>query len=361
MTAATHARALVRHRQELARLVAVHASTLPYAMNEAAVLRGSQLFDVARARAYADELIALELEHTVFVEWTQTQGKGPDNRERGAFVDVETDADWSEVAPGRDIGIPRRGGWPGKLAREWGTVPCEACKGKRGSMAPDYRPEVFGLALPAESWRWCEPCKGTGRTPKPGADRRAPQGRSLARVGRRLLAALEGQPDECLGWCWSGDSSPGAVPVKDCPDCHGTGHNLRGVMPEVEVTPAMMAKCAEAWPLESQTGGALQPWARALGITRAAVDAWALARMRSPGKPHTSTRVVPRGEHRESGDEARRCLDWTPQPGENAADRNTYAWRCTPRWRRGELFHDKQRREREWITEAEARRRLEVV
>jgi hypothetical protein len=70
-------------------------------------------------------------------------------------------------------------------------------------------------------------------------------------------------------------------------------------------------------------------------------------------------RVVPRGEHRESGVEARRCLDWAPWPGENAGDRNTYAWRCTPRWRRGELLHAKQRRERaEWSTEAETRRRV---
>ena len=193
-------------------------------------------FNVRAAREAARALLPLEAEQAVFEDWTRARGMGPENRELGAFAGwvhwtyaksfaerlafemrgydwmggkVWREADgcmWFPMVKGVDLG-----GWPGKQAREW-----------------------------------------------PG-DRRAPMGRSLARLGRRVLEALEGQPDGCercdgLGGLIEGECSwvpsrpipPTQRPVVgaavctpepfECPDCHGTGDNLRGHLPEVECT-----------------------------------------------------------------------------------------------------------------------------
>lgn len=280
---------------------------------------GVYRFDVARARELAHELIDLEVEHAVFTDWTLDRGLGPNNREPGAFTAhlstvpvpdccfgdgfwVADDGDGWVDAAGEctdcDGTGEVRGGWPGNLARKWATVPCETCKGERGRSSP--RDASPGISLLADGlstgysatrqnaqgehgddangvkWVWCPDCKGRGYQPKPGADRRAPMGKSLARQGRRLLDMLDGrgeyahaeaQPSECQA-CADGSrwrcvytqysddetkardaalaypgktmvrrESPGSWSVDklDCPDCQGTGHNLQGRLPPVEV------------------------------------------------------------------------------------------------------------------------------
>jgi hypothetical protein len=74
-------------------------------------------------------------------------------------------------------------------------------------------------------------------------------GRSIARVGQRLLDTIDGrcpwapsaprQPSECQGK--HGFVSSTGVHYRTsytapelCPDCRGTGHNLRGYLPAIE-------------------------------------------------------------------------------------------------------------------------------
>jgi hypothetical protein len=334
VTAAAHARAQLRHRRglafhaELAQQAQQARPSPPWVVEE----RVDELLDGGRfcvpvVRAYARELVALEVEHAVFTDWTMAQGLGPDNREPGAFgVWCGTDCDdpGSRLTCGgychEDTGDVR-GGWPGMLAREW-----------------------------------------------PG-DRRAPQGRSLARVGMRLLEALEGQPDECqgcegtkrqhwanvepkLGGPWALAWVPGDardVPARDCPDCHGTGHNLRGVLPEVEHSPQLRRRIREIYVYRSSNHG--RCWLDTLDV--------------HPG--YGVTRVVPRGEHRCRnatepggwvGSRSRRIervrvtgyreMRWAPQSSMPSDPRARARWASSrmPRWRRGELLHAQQRRER---------------
>ncbi len=175
-------------------------------------------FDVRVVRAAALELVALEDVQAVFEDWTRARGLGPENRGPGAFkLEVSCAGCYQndrlnagsilEEEPCPWCHAP--GGWPGKLAREW-----------------------------------------------PG-DSRAPMGRALARLGRRVLEVLEGQPDECESCGGSGESESSIVEaltaavgvsgtitltgsgddvIVSCPDCHGTGANLRGRLPPVEMT-----------------------------------------------------------------------------------------------------------------------------
>jgi hypothetical protein len=153
------------------------------------VLGGHVLFDVHAVRGAALGLIALEDEQAVFEDWCRLRGLGPENRKPGAFTECGCCT----------------GGWPGKLAREW-----------------------------------------------PG-DNRAPMGRSLARLGRRVLGAIEGQPSAC-GRCsfeHNGESDFSGITTSIhgwfvCPDCKGTGHNLRGTLPPLEWSPAARRKGFEA-------------------------------------------------------------------------------------------------------------------
>jgi len=161
-------------------------------------------FDVHAAREHASKLVALDDEQHVFEQWCLEWGWLADKRVFGRWCD----ACLGYVRPGGPCGACDgsgilAGGWPGKLARQW-----------------------------------------------PG-DRRAPMGRSYARLGRRILAALEGQPSACQscgGWGkpstqMRGDHVAhvlrrGPLPVlaalmRPCATCDGTGRNLRGALPPI--------------------------------------------------------------------------------------------------------------------------------
>ncbi len=184
--------------------------------------------DVAAAREHAHELLALADEQAVFEEWMQTKGRGPENREPGAFGgwcpgELRVRADGKKEfwpcweVPDCTHEHTASGGWPGKLAREWAAL---------------------------------------------GNDRLAPMGRALARLGRRILDALEGQPSECQRpKCSGGTLLTGpyetvvgiagtcarvGTGAMDCPDCRGSGHNLRGVLPPIAWSPAVRRKVADS-------------------------------------------------------------------------------------------------------------------
>lgn len=289
MMASKEARTAERHREQVARLVALVLTedwspvTRPLRVGDLvpSILGGSH-FDIAAVRAYGEWLITegerLELERAVFADWTRTQGKGPENRERGAFVSVETDADWvtrddwehgrlpadldeermaflrsvfdratPNPKPEDAAAIAKRGGWPGPLAREWGTVRCEACEGRgrtRGcercvhGIAPDVDADGRELAggERCRSCPRCKPCKGRGYVKHPKREAAAANGGAhLIRMGQRLLEAIEGQPSECQACHGLGERyvvhAPDDIDSHECPDCHGTGHNLAGALP----------------------------------------------------------------------------------------------------------------------------------
>jgi hypothetical protein len=333
------------------------------------LLRGNEItFDVHEARELGEQFVTMEAEAEVFADWTRDRGLGPENRERGTFVSVETDADWTEPEPHRHVGVPRRGGWPGKLAREYGWECCSSCEGKGRCRSVDcsvcngrcgrwdntaidqwYRCEACdgsgqGLAR-------CKDCKGRGRVRKHGVSLGFANGKTLARLGRRLLTAIEGQPSECQSCIgenttiesaieavrrivrerysstrvpsetitiaihrktyellsmtrareWMGGDHPwlavlSAVhrvkfEIVECKVCCGTGHNLRGRLPASEVSIQTRARVADG--------------VRAIGsradYEQIAVRQWWTALSRSPswGPFGEATRVVPRNEHRQ--------------------------------------------------------------
>ena len=180
----------------------------------------------------------------------------------------------------------------------------------------------------------------------PNGDRRADivTAPARARVARRVLDALEGQPSECeacggaeLRW------NREARVLAECLDCRGSGHNLRGVLPAVKLdewdkarTMATLADGARLarerpWPR----------WAEHLGITREQVEAW-VAERADPDEPDRTraesgvTRVVPRGEHRVDPDLQPPTAGYTDEAERDLA--------LMPRWRRGELRHAELRR-----------------
>jgi hypothetical protein len=171
-------------------------------------------FDVLQVRAYCERLVgegeSLADERVAFVAWTETRGLGL---------------------------LQRESGWPRSLAVEWAASSGPA-------MLPRRRDAVLGD--------------------------------SIARTARRLLDTLDGrcpwapsalaQASECWGCTGHGEtgpslpagpetwvarvSGPGVLVVGDdgnsreaeigehvraqCPTCRGTGHNLAGVLPELE-------------------------------------------------------------------------------------------------------------------------------
>jgi hypothetical protein len=350
-------RYLTRRREALARLLARDPRMPRISAGgdighgfAASILDGSAHFGVHAARELAHSLIALEDEQAEFEDWCRFEhGLGPENREPGAFVldmwfyftpvcvERAREGGWlvsdSPVTIGGRAWHPAvtpagRGGWPGKLAREW-----------------------------------------------PG-DSRAPMGRTLAKLGRDLLEALEGQPSECQ----ADECSEGLLPYDGegefcgfgpCPDCHGTGHNLRGVLPAVEVSVQLVRR------LHEDEGGLYSDstarWiaemgehpSRALAThgTTAAEQAEALELL-GPDGVDARTRVVPRGEHRRDVGVGPRAVDivtldqsiiargWEPwtSPRFWTYDGKRTRRELLPRWRRGELRHAAQRRERAWTS-----------
>jgi hypothetical protein len=102
-------------------------------------------------------------------------------------------------------------------------------------------------------------------------------GAALVRIGRRLLAALEGQPSECpdcggLGrtaidevearsyasasaWL-AREAATGRLVSVPCHLCRGTGHNLAGVLAPLEVSPQQRRKDARRDPVKEADGRA---------------------------------------------------------------------------------------------------------
>jgi hypothetical protein len=191
-----------------------------------------------------------------------------------------------------------------------------------------------------------------GRVRHGDRDPRAPMGRTLARLGRDLLAALEGQPSECQArGCHGGrlNSEPLIQVTHDalppCPDCHGTGHNLRGVLPAVEVPAARRRKGYEA------RRGQVRPETPQLAqwcqdLYEAGRDfGWTYLAPHRADRQHgedrtTETRVVPRGEHRTKTLLGGGGL----YPHERYSAERVEA--LLPRWRRGEIEHDRKQAER---------------
>jgi hypothetical protein len=162
-------------------------------------------------------------------------------------------------------------------------------------------------------------------------------------VGRRLLAALEGQPDECQSPRCEKGRREYSVISGPCTICNGTGHNLRGVLSPV-VSPAIRRKVADA---TAQLDHA-QRWDGTCWVDTMAKMmpfGWARLLQAMPGDKepelHAQWRVVPRGEHRD----LTQTGDSSLYPHDRYATDQVDA--MLPRWRRGELRHAQQRRERE--------------
>lgn len=367
MSAASKSKALRpwRVRERVARELAKVIIASPHGVRAHSTRTGG--FDVHAAREHARSLVALADEQAAFEGWTRAKGKGPENREPFAFHRRCGDAGCSpdhEDAPSPipDVctcGCRLTGGWPGNLAREWA---------------------------------------------RQGGDRRAPMGRSLARLGQHILDAIEGQPSECqrchgkphtvisditrqaLGRFatraeaerayrkgLAGEPLYSLSFLGECPDCQGTGHNLAGYLPKPEASPRLRRKRADqgmdadgvrstsdTW-LDTELG----QWSPGWGLFRVAPNEGAQVHTPDDLEQGTNglthrTRVTPRGEHRHTGawPSAAEAHRRAPKGGElrrDALDRliSERLWDCYsspdfglhwPRWRRGELKHAQQRR-----------------
>lgn len=230
------------------------------------------------------------------------------------------------------------------------------------------------------------------------------------RLGRAVLRALAGQPSEC-GCCVAAPSSCmvvtasgsrewvskgqrvvfvtdaaealrtattlGALVDANCPTCHGTGHNLRGVLPAIEWSPQVRRKVREAEIARGESNQQRDGWTHTISVpallalyTDLARDwcppnhkgAWSplsgFARLARTERRLTmklpplradfrvgrlDTRVVPRGEHRNDLEPG--SVSWMPRESpilwqHNGRVRMRY---LAPRWRRGEREHDGRR------------------
>lgn len=187
----------------------------------------------------------------------------------------------------------------------------------------------------------------------PGARWTGLDGHDLAytRLGQHILDAIEGQPSSCQAcegnppWYGSGPSSK-----QRCDACNQSGHNLRGYLPEPEVSPQLRRRIADGWALsEGELWDGEPNWLHDLALEH--------------GVSSRRTRVTPRGEHREVDPDdpiamAQDLYEHATQdphgfhtasrtPPPHDAHIRAYYLRRLPRWRRGELKHAQQRRERE--------------
>lgn len=323
-------------------------------------------FDVAKAREYGERLVALAEHFEVFADWCRERGKGPENDEQGAF-----DKTTLMVADGLGGAIPYRplrGGWPGPLARAYGWEECKACEGRGGFNRPTFVER-------------CETCNGRRRTRKPGIPPGFANGRALARLGRRLLAALEGQPSECRAFgCMRGqelfEGSDGVDHVRACPTCRGTGHNLGGVLPAVGDSEATIIAVADA--IRTLAGRVTAEDARRAALATLSPsqhEVYLRSTEQVEARLASRTRAVARGQHRTaSSDEPPGAITgmrvdiatqgyqvgdlirvqgygvgrWAPRSTERARrEAGKQREDLMPHWRRGELRHSEQRRERE--------------
>jgi hypothetical protein len=327
-----------RHREQVARLIAMSVSEDCFApcwvcearltpLSESArcshcngsgreldasvaiILAGAH-FDVALAREYGERFVEMEKWHDVLVHWTADRGLGPDNKDPGAFG----------PAP-HPLRFDLPGGWPGTLAREFSWERCSACEGRgreAGSWAATRTEGVLcecadwtrELGEPERAYCWgdratlrhasgcsnrppkCSTCKGSGRARRAHVPPSVANGVALARLGRRLLDAIDGQPSECPSCDGAGGSAvlSGSGPVPPqfaslalldaaararrraigalelvhegdawevrtvCEDCRGTGHNLAGVLPPITYSPQVRAAMVDALEALSEPG-----------------------------------------------------------------------------------------------------------
>jgi hypothetical protein len=133
-------------------------------------------------------------------------------------------------------------------------------------------------------WRMWNPTTPASESPLRSSGR----ARSWERLGRAILRALEGQPSECqadgcdggylraverfgddgpdeivsrfaaAGWNTVTNRREKIVRVRHyCPDCHGTGHNLRGTLPPVEWSPAVRRRAMDCFDGRASEGHGL--------------------------------------------------------------------------------------------------------
>jgi hypothetical protein len=243
-------------------------------------LDGSVMFDVHAARTYVERLLA-EGEQAcatwdVFIDWCRDQGLGPESMA-------------GTTKRGRDESTFSPGGWPFGLAAAWargpGRVVCKRCEG-RGSVTAPYKVGYYGPDIID-----CPKCESTGLVAGP----RPQPGDAQGRMGRLLLAALDGQPSECQACkglptvtpeghtylrqgtpntsgvyyvhsmrCPCGLSESETMVVQgDCASCHGTAHNLGGVLPEIEWPAAVRRKIVDGWDAIRGTAREVAEWPHA--------------------------------------------------------------------------------------------------
>jgi hypothetical protein len=362
-------RAMQRHRRSVERMI---TESLPPDDTNSSLdtLAFGRTFDVHAAREYGRRLVAMADEQAVFEDWTRAQGLGPDNRERGAFV---APGCLHCPAPGSIKGAAecRRacdcgyGGWPGKLARAYAKI---------------------------------------------GAKRSAAAGRTLARAGQRLLDMLDMldgrcswaprapvQPSECQECAGDGsthyvDPYDGHIEDVSCRYCRGTGHNLAGVVPPIEWSPAVRRRLADmpvpgpvppAFEGDDWIDSLIRDGGQALLDARDTPLTTVLRRAPSPDPARSLaylahveraiangrrplpvvvpvarslTRVVPRGEHISMGHDPETasdlCRGWAPLITNSASGPGPCPMTddqredAMPAWRRGEIRHGKQRSEK---------------
>lgn len=328
-------RARARHREQLARLLApfayaggvaqgcvIRGGTVETIRGDA-IARGRMTFDVHAARELGVRMVAQADEQAAFEHWCSERRMGPENREPFAHIAAcdmagcrPDDALAPSPLPDRcTCGSSLIGGWPGKQAREW--------------------PEKASAAM----------------------------GRSTARMGQRLLDALAGQPSECVR-CTGNSAGHGRLWVsardgngtRDCPDCRGTGRNLAGVLPGLEWSPAVRRKVSDS--VHAAQGAGL--FGAELSADDPRWNGWTW-QVGAPFGIHITedTRTVPRGEHRLplTGLVAVRLMAALLRAGRELPsvdlringrgdDFADLVGSRLPRWRRGELRHAEQRRQR---------------
>lgn len=252
----------------------------------AEAIAGGGSFDVALAREFAEHLIAQEPELVAFEDWTRDRGLGPEVRERRC----RSCAGGGDVGPLLRLLLPYQRRYVQKLAGTEGDE-CPRCRGT-GS----------------EPYCWPGELLAAYQAAVPSAARRdLVRGRRNARLGRWLMDALAGQESVC-------PECNGSA----CDECRGTGHNIRGRMPEIVDDMSAIAAALDARDNQSVPLASFQ-W-RVIGRAdrRAQRDpefAKRLDAIRSRC-PRTADedrdpqgfRICPRGEHRTAEPK-----DWRPK------------------------------------------------
>jgi hypothetical protein len=369
---------LPRWREQVARLLAdagllMHANGVRAAAGQRglaamlcepdAVIR----FDVHAARELALSMVSMADEQAVFEDWCESLGwmanplvfgsECPECQPRpavertlpsGAMV-VAACSRCAMYPLGPRTGIVP-GGWPGKLAQQWPGKPSAAMGrsiarvGQRLLDTLDGRCPWAPNAAPQPSK--CGSCLGLGTLPAPPSDSDGlavdilPDGDDVAAF-QDLAQGEDSGSDEDLGVSddaseW-GSHTHSRRALQRCPDCRGTGHNLRGYLPAIE-WPACASRPVAELLNEFASSTPFHP-----DRVREAYEALVPGPHRDPGiNAHPRVLLTREPEGRPSLDEritARAALDyawWTEHPTDRL-----------PSWRRGEIRHARRQLARE--------------